>query len=209
MNDQNPLYPLKFHPRFVPKMWGGRRLQDVLDKPLVPQEPIGESWELFDFPPGVIDGSDGWTSAPVANGPLAGVTLHELLTADPARLLGPASPVQTPHGPQFPILIKFLDAQQDLSVQVHPDAAYAAAHPDAHLKNEAWFVLAHEPSARLLKGLAPGTTRESFEQAIRDGSVERLLDMTRTMVNVGSDVVTTAVVDARTKRAEAREAVEA
>lgn len=175
MNDENPLYPLKFHPRLVPKMWGGRRLGQVLDKPLPPDEPIGESWELYDFPPGVIEGSDGWASAEIANGPLAGLTLHELVTADAPRILGRVKPVQTSAGPQFPILIKFLDAEQDLSVQVHPDEQYAAAHEGAHLKNEAWFVLAHEPGARLLKGLQPEATRERFEQAIEAGTVEDLL----------------------------------
>lgn len=175
MNDQNPLYPLKFRPRFVPKMWGGRRLEEILDKPIPPDEPIGESWELYDFPPGVIEGSEGWTSAEVANGDLAGVTLHELVTGDAARLLGPVKPVETPSGPQFPILIKFLDAEQDLSVQVHPDEAYAASHEEAHLKNEAWFVVAHVSGARLLKGLQPGATRERFEKAIEEGSVEDLL----------------------------------
>lgn len=175
MNDQNPLYPLKFRPRFVPKMWGGCRLEQVLGKPIPPLEPIGESWELYDFPPGVIEGSDGWTSAEVANGPLAGVTVHELVTGDAPRLLGRVKAVETPDGPQFPILIKFLDAEQDLSVQVHPDAEYAAAHDGAHVKNEAWFVLAHEPGARLLKGLRPGATRERFEQAIEEGTVEDLL----------------------------------
>ena len=170
-----PLHPLKFRPRFVPKMWGGRRLAAALGKPLPPEVPVGESWELYDFPPGVVDASAEWVSAAVAEGPLAGRTLHELMVALPHRLLGHAAPVQTPAGPQFPILIKFLDAEQDLSVQVHPDAAYAAAHPGAHLKNEAWYVLENQPGARLLKGLQRGVTRERFERAIADGSVERLL----------------------------------
>lgn len=175
MNQQTPLYPLKFRPRFVPKMWGGRRLSQVLDKPLPPDEPIGESWELYDFPPAVIEGSDNWTSAEVANGPLQGLTLHDLMMQAMPRLLGQVRPVDTPAGPQFPILIKFLDADQDLSVQVHPDAAYAASHEGAHLKNEAWFVIAHEANARLLKGLRHEATRERFEQAIREGTVEDLL----------------------------------
>ncbi len=175
VSPETPLYPLKFHPRFVPKMWGGRRLATILDKSLPAEEPIGESWELFDFPPGVVDGSGAWVSARVAEGALAGRTLHELMLAMPHRLLGHAAAVETPAGPQFPILIKFLDAGQDLSVQVHPTEAYAAAHPGAHLKNEAWYVMAHEPGARLLKGLRAGATRRSFERAIADGTVEDLL----------------------------------
>src|SRR5678815_4832233 len=73
------LYPLKFKPRFVEKIWGGRKLETVLGKKLPPAKPIGESWELYDFPPAVIEGATGWVSAEVANGPLAGQTLHSLI----------------------------------------------------------------------------------------------------------------------------------
>src|SRR6187402_1963067 len=110
------LYPIKFEPRFVAKIWGGRALADVLGKPLPAGKAIGESWELYDFPPGVVgadgrepgDDPEGWTSARIANGPLKGKTLHELMGLHPAELLGDAGPVQTPAGPQFPLLIKFL-----------------------------------------------------------------------------------------------------
>src|SRR4051812_12061639 len=102
------LYPLKFQPRFLQKMWGGRKLQSLLGKNLPDNQTIGESWELYDFPPGAIDKSDQWQSSTIANGPLAGRTLHEILSEfGPAlhgdvALLGPQK--------QFPILIKFLDA---------------------------------------------------------------------------------------------------
>jgi mannose-6-phosphate isomerase len=78
------------------------------------------------------------------------------------------------HG-QFPILIKFLDAREDLSVQVHPPQAYADAHPGAHLKTEAWYVMQHEPGARILKGLVPDVSREQFESEIKSGTVDRLI----------------------------------
>ena len=78
------------------------------------------------------------------------------------------------HG-QFPILIKFLDAKQDLSVQVHPPQSYADAHPGSHLKNECWYVLQHDADARILKGLKPGVTREQFARSIKDGSCESLI----------------------------------
>ena len=167
-----PLYPLRFEPRIVPKMWGGRRLSG-LGKSLPEGEPVGESWELYDFPPGIVDKAD-WASAPVADGPLAGTTLHQLMASDRLRhrLLGRASPVTTPAGPQFPLLIKFLDAEQDLSVQVHPTQAYADQHEGAHLKNEAWHVLSAASGSRLLKGLVSGATRDGFEHAINDGTVE-------------------------------------
>lgn len=168
------LYPLKFRPRLVEKMWGGRKLQTVLGKPLPEGKRIGESWELFDFPPGVVESSKEWVSSEVANGPLAGRTLHDLVQQYHTDLLGPA-PLSGREG-QFPILIKFLDAREDLSVQVHPDQAYANSNPGAHLKSEAWYVLQSDPGSRLLNGLKPGVTREGFEAAIRQGDVERLIE---------------------------------
>src|SRR5438874_8340553 len=136
------LYPLKFQPRFVEKMWGGRKIETILGKPLPPGKLIGESWELYDFPPGVVDSSDQWISSEIANGPLAGQTLHALISEFGSELHGDV-PLIAPHDStgltgagQFPILIKFLDAQQDLSVQVHPDGNYAATHRGAHLKSE-------------------------------------------------------------------------
>ena len=168
------LYPLKFTPRFVPKMWGGRKLETVLGKALPPDKPIGESWELYDFPPGQVENSTEWLSSPVANGPLAGRTLHSLVEEFGTAVHGDV-PLTGPHG-QFPILIKFLDAQQDLSIQVHPDCDYAAAHTNAHLKTEAWYVLQHDAGSRLLKGVKPGVTREAFRQGIEQGTVEQLVN---------------------------------
>jgi len=168
------LYPLTFRPRFVEKIWGGRKLQTVLGKSIPPTVPIGESWELYDFPPGVVGSSKDWVSTEVAAGPLAGRSLHELVGEFGVDLYG-SVPLSGPEG-QFPILIKFLDAREDLSVQVHPDPAYSDAHPGAHLKTEAWYVLQSDPDSRLLKGLKPGTTREQFEAAITRGDVEQFIN---------------------------------
>jgi mannose-6-phosphate isomerase len=162
-----------FTPRPVEKMWGGRKLQTVLGKPLPSDKPIGESWELYDFPPGVVDQSVGWISATLSNGPLAGKTLHELVQQHGADLCGDVK-LAGEQG-QFPILIKFLDAREDLSVQVHPPAEYADTHPGAHVKNEAWYVLQHDEGARILKGLRPGVTRGEFENSIKDGTCEAKL----------------------------------
>ncbi len=166
------LYPLIFKPRFVEKIWGGRKLETILNKQIPAEKLIGESWELYDFPPGVVDSSTGWISAEVSNGPLAGKTLHELIDNFGPSLLGDVK--LTEHG-QFPILIKFLDAREDLSVQVHPPQKYADAHPGAHLKTEAWYVIQHEPNARILKGLTSSVSREQFEGEIKSGTVERLI----------------------------------
>jgi mannose-6-phosphate isomerase len=164
------LYPLLFEPRFVEKIWGGRKIETVLGKALPAGKPIGESWELYDFPPGVVEGSTDWISSIVSNGPLKGRSLHSLVTDFGPDLLGEV-PLAGKAG-QFPILIKFLDAREDLSVQVHPDQKYADENPDAHLKSEAWYVVQNDPDARLLKGLTPGATRDSFTQAIGKGEVE-------------------------------------
>lgn len=169
------LYPLKFKPRYFGKIWGGRKFQSQLGKSLPPgEEPIGESWELYDFPPGVVENSPGWLSSEIANGPQAGRTLHELVGERGAELLGDVRLV-APHG-QFPVLIKFLDAKDDLSVQVHPDEKYAAEHPDAFLKTEAWYVIQHDERAKIYKGLKPGTTRDAFEKAIKAGTVEQHIE---------------------------------
>ncbi|HEY0009286.1 MAG TPA: type I phosphomannose isomerase catalytic subunit [Tepidisphaeraceae bacterium] len=166
------LYPMIFQPRFVEKMWGGTKLSTLLNKPIPQGKLIGESWELYDFPPGVIEGSADWVSATLTNGPLAGKTLHQLIEQFGPDLHGDVPLVS---GTQFPILIKFLDAREDLSVQVHPPQAYADAHPGAHLKNEAWYVLQSDDGARILKGLVPGVTREAFAQSIKEGTSEELL----------------------------------
>jgi len=171
------LYPLTFEPRLLKKMWGGRKLHDILGKTLPPGEPIGESWEIYDFPPGTVEGNKVWLSAAVAAGPLKGKTLHELMVSHERDLLGDVPPVG-PHR-QFPLLIKFLDAKEDLSIQVHPDWKYAAAHPDAFLKSEAWYIVQSDPHARLFKGLVPGTTPEEFRHAIAEGHCERLLNTLR------------------------------
>src|SRR5882724_794324 len=99
------LYPFKFRARFVEKIWGGRRIESVIGKLLPPDNKIGESWELYDFPPGVVDASTEWISAEIANGPLAGRSLHWAVQEFGRDLTGDV-PLFGPHG-QFPILIKF------------------------------------------------------------------------------------------------------
>jgi mannose-6-phosphate isomerase len=167
------LYPLRFHPKLVEKIWGGRKFQTVLGKPLPAGKAIGESWELYDFPPGVVEKSAGWNSAIVADGPLAGQPLHGLMEKFGRELMGDVKPARDG---QFPLLIKFLDAREDLSVQVHPDQTYAEANPEAHLKSEAWYVIQNDPGARILKGVTRGTTAEAFAAAIARGDVEQHIE---------------------------------
>jgi mannose-6-phosphate isomerase len=167
------LYPLIFKPRLVEKIWGGRKLETELSKSLPPQKHVGESWELYDFPPGIVENTDLWVSSQVTNGPLAGRTLHQLIQQFGADLYGNISLAATQ---QFPILIKFLDAREDLSLQVHPPKKYADTHPGAHLKTEAWYVMQNDPGAKLYRGLKTGVTREQFRAAIADGSAMDLVN---------------------------------
>ena len=151
------LYPLTFHPIFKERVWGGRRLEQLYGKPLPPNVPIGESWEITDRPEG---------TSQIANGPLAGQTLRWLMEHHPAELLGRSPDGAAP----FPLLVKILDAQDKLSLQVHPPAA-AAKELGGEPKTEVWLLAETQPGAELYVGLKRGTTRAEFERRIHDGTV--------------------------------------
>lgn len=151
------LYPLTFKPIFKERVWGGRSLERLYRKPLPIGAPIGESWEISDRP---------GDASVIAHGPLAGKDLHWLVENHRADLLGHARL----EGGRFPLLIKLLDAQEKLSLQVHPPAARAAEFP-GDPKTEMWFIAEATPGAELYVGLKPGVTRDDFEQRIRDGTV--------------------------------------
>jgi mannose-6-phosphate isomerase len=102
----------------------------------------------------------------IENGVLAGRSIADAIAMWGRNLLGEAA--LSPRG-GFPLLVKFLDARENLSVQVHPSIAYCKAHPDAHLKTECWYIMHAEPGAKIYKGLRPGVTREQFEAALRTG----------------------------------------
>ncbi len=156
------VHPILFEPIYKPKIWGGRRIADILGKPLPDGQHIGESWELSDLP---------GNESVVREGPCRGHTLHRVMETWGDSLLGGVRPVQG----RFPLLVKFLDADQDLSVQVHPPPHVAAVEPNAHLKNEAWYVIAAEPGAAIYRGFVPGVTRDQFIEALNDGDVARLM----------------------------------
>ncbi len=166
-------YPLLFEPILLPKVWGGERLARF-GKPVAPGDRVGESWELADLSATSASGAGGGAKRSVVrNGPLGGTTLHDVMTQWGEALLPAAS--RTGAG-EFPVLIKFLDAREDLSVQVHPSPDYAAAHPGAHLKTECWYVLDAEPGALIYKGVREGVTREVFEAALARGDRAGILD---------------------------------
>lgn len=159
------LYPLKFEPIFKSMLWGGTRLPAFLDRPAEPGgDPVGEAWVLSDV--------DGHPSR-VANGPLAGATLRDLLADHPRRVLGPAKPVNG----RFPLLLKFIDARQELSVQVHPNDAQAhARRPGQNGKTEAWVVLEADPAtSKIYAGFRPGVCADTFRAAMADRAAHRTL----------------------------------
>jgi mannose-6-phosphate isomerase len=151
------LYPLTFHPIFKERVWGGHNLEHLYGKELPPGVPIGESWEITDRPGDV---------SVIANGPLAGKDLHWLVEHHRDELLGAAAL----QGNRFPLLVKLLDAQEKLSLQVHPPA-HKAAELRGEPKTEMWYIAEAVPGAGLYVGLKRGVSRAAFEQKIRDGSV--------------------------------------
>jgi mannose-6-phosphate isomerase len=153
------VYPLRFEPIFQPRIWGGRRLADLFQRPLPGNDPIGEAWVLSD--------RDDFPSR-IADGPLKGQTLHELLTTHGKEIFGR----HAERFQRFPLLLKFLDARETLSVQVHPSDRHTQLLPPGERgKTEAWVVLQAEPQSRIYAGLKPGTTCEQLQAALDDGRV--------------------------------------
>ncbi len=160
------VYPLKFHPIYKEKIWGGRNLERLFGRKLPPAEEIGESWELADLPEGV---------SIVANGPAAGKTLTELTARWAGELLGGAEPHRIGSAQRFPLLLKFLDANDRLSLQVHPDArAVKEIGPEAALKSECWYIVESRRGA-IYKGVKPGIEPEEFRKAIETDTVEKAI----------------------------------
>lgn len=153
-------YPLILKPIFKEKPWGGRRLETLLGKNLPPDVPIGESWELTIRPEG---------KSIIANGPLAGKTLFEA-----CALFG----ISSFEDGRFPLLVKFIDAQDTLSVQVHPDDRYVSLHEDTldSGKNEMWHILHAEPGSYIIMGLKEGVTRDDIRKALEDKSLKDCLN---------------------------------
>ena len=157
-----PLYPLRFEPILRQLIWGGRRLGTVLHKAIGSASDYAESWELSDYHDKV---------SVVNDGPMAGTTLRELVQLRGEELLGPAIGRRE----QFPLLVKFIDANQNLSVQVHPDDEKARRLAGDSGKTEAWVILAAEPGSLIYAGLKAGVGPGDLNEAIRSGNVEPLL----------------------------------
>lgn len=143
------------------RIWGGRRLEFLYHKRLPHGAPIGESWEIVDREE---------AQSVVHLGPHQGATLHELWTGERAGIFGEGMP----DAPRFPLLLKLLDANEALSLQVHPPAAIAQVL-GGEAKTEMWYVTHTEPGAEIFAGLNPGTTRQDFEDAVAAGHTADLV----------------------------------
>ena len=167
------MHPLRFEPLFRRYIWGGHRLATVLNKP-TGDETCAESWEVVDHDE---------DQSIVRYGSFAGKSLANLISEHGVQLLGETAlaTIFSPDIPshlqgRFPLLLKFLDANRSLSVQVHPDDEIGASlNPPDLGKTEAWYVMHADPGSKIYSGLKAGVTKEQFAIAIKNGTTETLL----------------------------------
>ena len=160
----NTLYPLKFHPILKDKIWGGSRLKNILNKP-TDSEKCGESWEIS-----AVQGN----ISKVKNGFLAGNNLQELIEIYMGDLVG--DKIYDRFGIEFPLLIKFIDANDILSVQVHPDDALAMERHKAFGKTEMWYIIDAEQNATIICGFNREMDRDSYLLHMKNKSLKEILN---------------------------------
>lgn len=159
------LYPLKFDTIFKEKLWGGTKIKDVLGKDFGDLKNCGETWEISGVPGNLSQ---------VAEGVLKGNTLPELIDEFKAELVG--EKVYEQFGNEFPLLIKFIDAAQDLSIQVHPDDQLAKERHNSLGKSEMWYVFQADQGSKLISGFNRDTSREEYLQYLNSGKLTELLN---------------------------------
>jgi mannose-6-phosphate isomerase len=152
---------LQFQPLYQERVWGGRAFAEALGRTLPAGRPIGESWEIVDRPE---------AQSIVRGGSLAGQSLRAVIEKYPADLMVPGWAAER----RFPILVKWLDCRERVSLQVHPPAS-VAAELGGEPKTENWFIAETSPNAQLIVGLKRGVTRAQFEKALADGTLEQCL----------------------------------
>lgn len=158
------LYPMKFTPLYKERIWGGRKMEEKFGKKLPADKLIGESWEL--------SGVEGDVSV-VSNGKLKGNSLSELIEVYMGDLVG--DKVYEKYGEEFPILIKLIDADDVLSIQVHPDDELSKERHNAYGKTEMWYILDNEPGASLYLGFNREVNRETYLEALSKGELQNIL----------------------------------
>lgn len=157
-------YPLKCAPLLKEKLWGGYELRDYLKKSSYQQQ-IGESWEIADLPE---------DSSTIANGIYKGKSLRELLSAFAKAILGPS--IAEKYGATMPLLIKYIDASDKLSVQLHPDNELAKDTEQGTGKTEMWYILKATNDAHIIAGFKEGITPAQFEKALENDQIEKHLN---------------------------------
>ncbi len=155
------MIPITFHPLYMERVWGGRKLEEVYHRDLPSDAPYGESWEISDRE---------HEQSIVKQGEFAGKSLHSLWKEQRETLFG----VDLPASERFPLLIKILDARSDLSVQVHPPEK-AAVSLKGDPKTEMWYIADCDKGAKLYVGVKDGVTKQSFTEAIQEGTVEEVI----------------------------------
>ncbi|MCX6233017.1 MAG: mannose-6-phosphate isomerase [Bacteroidetes bacterium] len=161
----NELYPLKFTPIFKDKIWGGTKVKDILGMDFAPLPNCGEVW--------VLSGVEEATSV-VSNGFLKGNELNELIEVYMGDLTGDA--VYEKFGNEFPILIKFIDANDYLSVQVHPDDELAAKRKTGYGKSEMWYILQADENAELISGFNQKLSKETYKKHLENKTLQDILN---------------------------------
>ncbi|VXB07670.1 Mannose-6-phosphate isomerase, type 1 [Maribacter litoralis] len=158
------IHPLKFKPILKERLWGGTKLKEVFGKP-IESDITGESWELSTVPGDI---------SVVANGSLEGKSLQELIDSNAEELLGKS--VVERFGKEFPILIKFIDAKQDLSIQLHPNDALAKERHNSFGKTEMWYIMDADPKAELIVGFNKDVTKEEYAESVANDTLLDLLN---------------------------------
>lgn len=159
------LYPLKFNPIYKDKIWGGNKLKAILNKDYGSLPNCGESWE--------ISGVKGNVSV-VREGPLKGKSLNELISECKERLLGKKN--WEKFGLEFPLLIKFLDAKEDLSIQVHPDDKLAGERHNSKGKTEMWYIFQADESATLITGFNKEVSEQEYLKHLNNKTLNDILN---------------------------------
>ena len=156
-------YPIKFEPILKEKIWGGNKLKEVLCKESTKNN-IGESWEISDVEDNI---------SIVANGPAKGASLKQLINYFESSLVGKKN--YNIFGNNFPLLIKFIDANQDLSIQVHPDDRVASQRHNSFGKTEMWYVMQADQNANLIVGFEDKITKEEYLKSLNNNTLESIL----------------------------------
>ncbi|MHC0442404.1 type I phosphomannose isomerase catalytic subunit [Flavobacterium sp. 3-210] len=157
-------YPLQFEPILKERIWGGEKLKALLNKPIV-SAITGESWELS-----TVEGD----VSIVKDGDLKGKSLIELIEDAPNEILGTA--VYARFGKQFPLLFKYLDAREDLSIQVHPNDKLAKERHNSFGKTEMWYVMQADTDARIIVGFKEDSSKEEYLENLKNKTLVSILD---------------------------------